>query len=66
MKRITIKNLVIQFDSNGGNPLAEAQEVIDLMNKIVGRSELEAQPQIMSSGLDASDLEVDDNHESED
>jgi len=62
-KRITIKNLVIQFDSKGGDSVSEAQEVIDLMNKIVGMSELESQPQIMSSGLDASNVEIDNAYE---
>lgn len=57
MKVITIKNLTLQFDSKGGDPKEEAQQVIDLINKIVGMSELESSPQIMSSGLDNSDIE---------
>lgn len=60
LKTITIKNLTIQFDGKGENPLAEAHEVIDLINKIVGMSELESQPQIFSGAVDNSDIEIKD------
>lgn len=65
MKTLNIKNLVIQFDSKGGDPVQEAQEVVDLINKIIGMSELESQPQIMSSGLDSSDIEESESNEQE-
>lgn len=57
-KTINIRNLVLQFDSKGGDPIQEAQQIIDLINKTIGMSEFESQPQIMSSGLDSSDVEV--------
>lgn len=65
MKVITVKNLTLQFDSKGGDAKEEAQQVIDLINKIVGMSELDSSPQIMSSGLDSSDIEEKDLNDEE-
>jgi hypothetical protein len=60
MKTIAIKNLIIQFDGKGKHPVAEAQQVIDLINKTLEEAELNCQPQIMAGGLDASDIEMED------
>ncbi len=65
-KTITIKNLVIQFDTKGNEgALSQAYNVIDLINKTLQEANLECQPQIMASHIDHSDLESDDNPESE-
>jgi len=67
MKTITIKNLIIQFEGNIANvdPVLDSQETIDLINKILQEANLTSQPQIMSSGLDSSDVEVENNLEEE-
>lgn len=64
-KIITIKNLVIQFDGTGENPVAEAQEAIDLINLALQRDPHGLGAQIMAGGLDASDIEMDENPEEE-
>lgn len=66
-KTISIKNLVIQFDAKDNDAaLSQAHDVIDLINKTLQEANLECQPQIMSSHIDHSDLESDDNPEGED
>ena len=57
MKAITIRNLVIQVDGKKGT-VSEAQKIIDVINTALSEANLECQPQIMASGLDASDIEV--------
>lgn len=63
MKTITIKNLIIQIDSEGKNPIQEAQEAIDLINHVLQRELGGISPQILSSGIDSSDIEVNENEE---
>ena len=62
MKVITIKNLVLQVDAKKGT-VSEAQQIIDVINEALHEANLNCQPQIMASGLDSSDIEV---NESED
>lgn len=67
MTTITIKNLTIQVDipKTHGNLVADAYTAIDAINLALQEANLNLQPQIMASGLDASDIEVDDNPESQ-
>ena len=60
MKTITIKNLSIQVDISKahGNMVADAHTVIDVINKALEEANLNCQPQILASGIDASDIEV--------
>ncbi len=57
MKAITIKNLIIQVDGNKGT-VEEVQKIIETINTALFEANLNCQPQIMASGLDASDIEV--------
>ena len=58
-KTITIKNLTIQVDipKAHGDMVADAHTVIDLINLELQRDPHGLGAQIMSSGLDASDIE---------
>jgi hypothetical protein len=60
MKTITIKNLVIQVDGKGENPVQEAQEAIDAINLALQREPYGLGAQIMSSSIDADDVTVED------
>jgi hypothetical protein len=62
MKAITIRNLVIQVDGKKGT-VSEVQKIIDVINTALSEANLESQPQIMSSGLDASDIEIQESEE---
>ncbi len=59
MKTITIKNLTIQVDISKahGNMVADALTVIDLINLHLEKLN-DLNPQILASGLDSSDIEV--------
>lgn len=50
-----ISNLVLQVDLKTGN-IEEAQQIIDKINEILQRELVDAQPQIMASELDKSDI----------
>lgn len=65
MKTINIKNLIIQIDDDdsGRSPREQAQDAIDLINGVLQREPHGIAAQIMSSGLDDSDIEVNDNEE---
>jgi len=59
MKSITIRNLVLQFDADqitSGSELEQAQQAIDLINGVLQREPHGLSVQIMSSGLDDSDV----------
>lgn len=58
MKQLTVKNLTIQFDGEGENPLEEVQKVLDLINETLSNAQLECQPQILVSAIDNSDISV--------
>ena len=59
MKTITIKNLSIQFDGNStDSPLKQAQEALELINITLQREPYGLGAQILSSGLDNSDVET--------
>lgn len=55
MQTVTV-NVQIQMDVNGTDTLKEVQNTLDLMNTIVGQSELDAQPQIFVSDISKSDI----------
>lgn len=56
MKTITV-TVSIQMDiKKDGEQLEQVQEVLDLINTIVGASELESQPQVLVSSVDNSDI----------
>lgn len=59
MTTITIKNLTIQVDipKKHGNMVADAQTILDVINKALFEANLNCQPQILTSGVDASDIE---------
>jgi len=60
MKAVTV-NVQIQFDAEGvskENITNYVREGIDLVNLELQRSGIGSQPQILSSGLDRSDIEV--------
>jgi len=65
MKTITIKNLSIQVDISKahGNMVADAHTVVDEINKALQEAGLNCQPQILSSGIDASDIEINEPEE---
>ena len=49
----------IQMDVDSENPVLEqVQNTIDVMNKILGMSELETQPQIYNSDISNSDITI--------
>lgn len=61
MKTIQIKNLVIQFDSNSESEESvkeQVQSAIDQINGVLQRETYGLGVQILSSGLDDSDIEV--------
>lgn len=61
MKTIQIKNLVIQFDSNSESEESvkeQVQSAIDQINGVLQREPYGLGAQILSSGLDDSDIEV--------
>ena len=65
MRTITIKNLVLQFDGDDSDlsPKEQAQNVIDQINGVLQREPYGLGAQIMSSGLDDSDIEESNNEE---
>lgn len=65
MKTITIKNLVLQFDGDDSDLSSkeQAQNVIDQINGVLQREPYGLGAQIMSSGLDDSDIEVSDSEQ---
>lgn len=67
MKTITIKNLTIQVDipKAHGDMVADACTVIDEINKALQEAGLNCQPQIFYSGIDSSDIEVNEPEEEE-
>lgn len=67
MKTITIKNLQIQIDENnsGSSPKEQAQNAIEQINGVLQREPYGLGAQIMSSGLDDSDIEVSDSEQDE-
>jgi len=58
MKTITIKNLVLQVDGKGENPVQEAQEAIDAINLALQREPHGLGAQIMVTAIDADDVIV--------
>lgn len=60
MKTLTIKNLVIQIDSKGENPVAEANEAIHLINLALQREPYGLGAQIMETSIDDDDVEIGD------
>lgn len=60
MKRITIKNLVIQFDGNGEQPVSEANDMVERINEVLQREFPDQQPQIMETSIDDDDVEMED------
>ena len=66
MKTITIKNLTIQADifTTHGNLVADAQTVIDLINKALQRDmNILGSAQILGSSVDVSDIKEVENEE---
>jgi hypothetical protein len=63
LKTINIKNLTIQIDDdNSGRSLKEqAQDAIEQINGVLQREPYGLGAQILSSGLDDSDIEESDN-----
>lgn len=59
MKRVNIRNLVIQADLDTGD-LQEVQNFIEAINVLLQERFPDEQPQIMASGLDNSDLEYEE------
>jgi len=56
MKTITVAvHIQMDIDENG-NVVTQAQSILDLMNEIVGMSELESSPQIFTEDIDSSDI----------
>lgn len=62
MKTITIKNLTIQVDipKTHGNLVADAFTAIDLINKALQNEPSGLGAQILSSGIDSGDIEIND------
>lgn len=62
MKTITIKNLSIQVDISKahGNMVADAHTALDLINLALQNELSGLGAQILTSGIDASDIEVND------
>ncbi len=69
MKTANVNNVVIQMDIPSSIPKEKEQEyvlgIIDTMNEIIRMSELEAQPQILSSGIDSADIDTNELTETE-
>lgn len=66
-KTITIKNLSIQVDipKAHGNMVADAHTAIDLINKALQNDPNLMGAQILASGIDASDIEVNEPEDTE-
>ena len=60
MKTLTIKNLTIQVDGRGKNPLKEALEALDLINLALQNEPSGLGAQILVSGIDSSDVSVEE------
>jgi len=56
MKAITVTVQIQLLIKEGGNDLTEVQDTLEVMNNIVGASELEAEPKIFISDISASDI----------
>jgi len=65
MKTITIKNLVLQFDGDDSDlsTKEQAENAIEQINGVLQREPYGLGAQIMSSGLDDSDIEVSDSEQ---
>ncbi|HEY4755790.1 MAG TPA: hypothetical protein VIH28_07035 [Ignavibacteriaceae bacterium] len=65
MKTITIKNLTIQVDIPRihGNMVADALTAIDLINLALQNEPSCLGAQILSSGIDADDINIQENEE---
>lgn len=65
MTTITIKNLTIQVDipKAHGNMVADALTAIDAINLALQSEPSAMGAQILSSGIDSSDIEVNENEE---
>ncbi len=68
MTTITIKNLTIQVDipKAHGNLVADAHTAIDLINKALQNEPSCLGAQILSSGIDADDVEENTDEQDED
>lgn len=66
-KTITIKNLSIQVDipKAHGNMVADAHTAIDLINKALQNDPNLMGAQILASGIDTSDIEVNEPEDTE-
>ena len=65
MQRITIKNLVIQFDGNGNSPVEEANDMVVAINEMLQERFPDSQPQIMETSIDDDDVEMEESGEEE-
>lgn len=67
MKTITIKNLVLQFDGDDSDlsTKEQVQNAIEQINGVLQREPYGLGAQIMSSGLDDSDIEVSNSEQDE-
>ena len=55
MKTVNVQ-VTIQMDIKGEDETAEVGIILDAMNKIVGQSELESQPQIFTQDVCGADI----------
>ena len=63
MKTVNVR-VTIQIDINDNDDaLTQVAGTLDLMNEIVGMSQLDAQPQILTSDISASDIDENENNE---
>jgi hypothetical protein len=62
MKRINIKNIVIQFDGGvvNGTPLEQARSCVEAINEVLATHLQNTCPQLMVTALDHSDVEEED------
>lgn len=59
MRTILIKNASIQFDSfDNGADIHTVWDMLDAINEVLQERFPDAQPQIFSSGIDSSDVEI--------
>lgn len=66
MKTLTIKNLSLQFDIfNDEDELEATQELIDSINEILYRQIPDCSPLIFTSGINRSDITVENRPEIE-
>ena len=66
MKRINIKNLMLQFDEGAfsGTPFEQAQNLVEHVNEVLAeQANQDACPRLMVTALDKSDVEVVDDGE---